>query len=176
MRIAFVRTGEREDRIHVRRDDGSEAGWRWGAAGPPHDLIHWAVEDGLGLERGFWGLVARGADFGFVNASGHSGKRTPSAIEDTSELLLAEAIVNSIQTALPLEPRWGDAQCLAWAATWAEEAGLQLPGPLDVGRYGELRREVEDWVGRYRALKAGTALEVSYPSASRRSEAARSGG
>ncbi len=60
--------------VHVHRDDGGE-GLALGRRRAAHDLVHWAVEDALGLERGFWGLVDAGADFGFVNASGHSGER-----------------------------------------------------------------------------------------------------
>ena len=29
----------------------------------PHDLTHFVVEAGLGLEHGFWNLVANGATF-----------------------------------------------------------------------------------------------------------------
>ena len=162
MEIAFVRTGESHDRIHVRRDDGREAAWRWSAGGPPHDLIHWVVEDRLDIDRGFWGLVARGAD--------------PSSGLEGPELAQAEAVVGSIQQAMPLDPPWTDLDCLRWAVTWCEQARVALPDRLDVERYGEIRREALAWVERYRALAPGEALDVAYPSASRRSDAARSGG
>ena len=57
MRIAFYRSGSSHDRIYVTRDDGSEESWRWPAGGPPHDLIHYAVETEPGLTGGFWGLT-----------------------------------------------------------------------------------------------------------------------
>ena len=150
MEIAFVKTGGSHDRIHARRDDGSQAAWRWGAGGPPHDLIHWVVEDALGLERGFWGLTAEGADL--------------DDLDDSSELMQAEAVVNSIQQGTATEPRWSDAECLRWAATWCEQARTELPSNLDVGRYGELRAAAEDWVARYRALGAREALHLTVPS------------
>lgn len=164
LEIAFVHTGEPHDRIHVHRADGSEAAWRWGAGGPPHDLVHWAVEDGLGLERGFWGLVDAGADFGFVNASGHAGERESAELGDTTELMQAEAVVNSIQQGTAMVPPWSDLECLRWAATWCEQARTELPTGLAIGRYGELRTHAEDWVARYRALGPAEALHVTFPS------------
>jgi hypothetical protein len=162
MEIAFVHTGESHDRIHISRDDGSEASWRWGAGGPAHDLIHWVVEDALLLERGFWGLVAAGADFGFVNARGHAGERCEGELGDTSELMQAEAVVNSIQQGIAIEPRWSDAECLRWAATWCEQAGVELPEGLDVALYGQIRADAERWVARFRELEPGEALDVRW--------------
>ena len=150
MEIAFVHTGESHDRIHVRRDDGSEVSWRWGAGGPPHDLIHWAVEDGLELERGFWGLVAGGAH--------------PQDELHGEQIHQAEAVVNSIQQAIRLDPPWSDLECLRWAATWCEQARTELPSGLDVESYGALRRDALAWVERYRALGPKEALDVTYPS------------
>jgi hypothetical protein len=164
LEIVFVHTGEPYDRIHVHREGGGEVAWRWGAAGPPHDLVHWAVEDALGLECGFWGLVDGGAGFGFVNASGHAGERESAELGDTTELMQAEALVNSIQQGIAIEPRWGDLECLRWAATWCEQARTELPQGLDVVRYGELRTLAEDWVGRYRALGPREALNVTFGS------------
>ena len=36
---------------------------RSGRTDLPHDLAHFVVEAGLGLEHGFWNLVANGASF-----------------------------------------------------------------------------------------------------------------
>ena len=60
MRITFVK-GQRSDRIHVQRPDGSEVTTELPHKGPtPHDAVHVFVERGLGLTRGFWGLIAEG--------------------------------------------------------------------------------------------------------------------
>ena len=160
LEIAFVHTGEPHDRIHVRRADGSEAAWRWGAGGPPHDLVHWAVEDGLGLERGFWGLVEWRR---LASSASGIGERV-AELGDTTELMQAEAVVNSIQQGIAMDPPWSDLECLRWAATWCEQARTELPAGLEIGRYGELRTDAEDWVARYRALGPGEALHVTFPS------------
>jgi hypothetical protein len=150
MQIAFVRTGEPKDRVHVRRDDGTEAAWRWGAAGPPHDLMHWVVERELGMADGFWGLVAAGAE--------------PADLDGGPQLMQAEAVVNSIQHGMTMDPPWTDLECLRWAATWCEQARTELPAGLDVGRYGALRATAEKWVARYRALGPREAISVTFPS------------
>jgi hypothetical protein len=43
----------------------------------PHDLAHFVVEGSLGLERGFWGSVADGAEFGGMERI--EGRRKPHA-------------------------------------------------------------------------------------------------
>ena len=160
MKIAFVRTGESHDRIHVERDDGSKAGWHWRAGGPPHDLIHWVVESELPIANGFWGLVADGADFGF-HTDVHQG-RVAAEIGDVTELLQAEACVNGIQIATGLEPRISDGECLEHAHRAAQESGVALPTGLDTWRYGEIRRSAEDWVRRYRQLERRQALHLTF--------------
>lgn len=53
----------------------------------PHDLGHFAVEQGLGIRRGFWGSVADGAVFGSLTHVG--GRRKPRAAERSKEILRA---------------------------------------------------------------------------------------
>ena len=163
MEIAFVKTGDSHDRIHVKRDDGSESAWRWGASGPPHDLVHWVVESRVPLEGGFWGLVAAGADFGFVNSHAHGvAEHDAPSIGDTTQLLQAEAVVNAIQMGMRLEPRLDDEGCLQWTKRWCEQASVPVPPGLDAARFAELRAAAEEWAGRYRALETGSALNVSF--------------
>jgi hypothetical protein len=45
----------------------------------PHDLAHFVVERGLALDRGFWGSVADGAEFGGMQRI--EGRRKPHASE-----------------------------------------------------------------------------------------------
>lgn len=53
----------------------------------PHDLAHFAVEQGLGITKGFWGSVADGAVFGSLTHV--SGRRKPRAAERSKEVLRA---------------------------------------------------------------------------------------
>lgn len=61
----------------------------------PHDLVHLATEAVLGLEFGFWGLVARGATFrrGMDRRQTRSGRALITA--HRSDLQQAEAAGNT---------------------------------------------------------------------------------
>jgi hypothetical protein len=53
----------------------------------PHDLAHLAIEQALGIRRGFWGSVADGAVFGSLTHM--SGRRKPRAAEHSKQVLKA---------------------------------------------------------------------------------------
>jgi hypothetical protein len=73
---------------------------------PPHDLIHFLVEKGMGLPRGFWGSIASGAKFSSVEII--EGRQKPKANERSAEIIKAnqrqlseaEAVVGAFQTVL----------------------------------------------------------------------------
>jgi hypothetical protein len=60
----------------------------------PHDLAHFVIESILGLQLGFWGLVAKGASFKSVAGRRRTrpGRRLISAHSEA--LSLAEYLVN----------------------------------------------------------------------------------
>jgi hypothetical protein len=136
MRIAFHRTGESHDRIYVTRDDGGELGWRWPAGGPPHDLMHYAIETTLGLHDGFWGLTAAGTDL---------GELTPEQARSIDE---AEAIVNAATSAV------------AVAGYGRTEA---RPPEVEPERFEAACDAAGEWIERWRALAAGETLVVFWP-------------
>ena len=51
----------------------------------PHDLAHFAIEQGLRIRGGFWGSVAQGAVFGSLTHV--SGRRRPKAAERSERIL-----------------------------------------------------------------------------------------
>lgn len=73
---------------------------------PPHDLIHFVVEEGMHLHRGFWGSIAAGAKFSSVEVI--DGRQKPKATERSAEIIKAnerqlseaEVFVGAFQTAL----------------------------------------------------------------------------
>ena len=136
MRIAFHRSGESHDRIYVNRDDGSERGWRWPAGGPPHDLMHYAVETELGLEGGFWGLTA--ADVSLEALSD----------EQAGALNEAEAIVNAATSAVAIPG-------------YSREAAR--PEGVDPRRFDAACDAAAQWLERWRAVGPGETLVVEYP-------------
>jgi hypothetical protein len=98
--------GAAADRIEFRRQDGSGSHFHFPKKGPiPHDVVHLLVEEALGLRRGFWGMVADGADPAAVQdiakAAGHaSAKRAKEPDPQIIEILQAERIVECFEADL----------------------------------------------------------------------------
>jgi hypothetical protein len=69
LEVTFLRNRGSRDRVYVTRSDGTSTGWDFPSYGdgPPHDLCHLVVEDGLGLSEGFWGLIDQHVDVGLVD-------------------------------------------------------------------------------------------------------------
>jgi hypothetical protein len=147
VRIAFHRSGESHDRIYVTRDDGSELGWRWPAAGPPHDLMHFAVETELGLGDGLWGLVASGANFSFATAHEQADPATRTLSDDqVPGLIRAETIVTTVTSAITVP-----------------DFDPEPPEGLNPDDFERACKAAERWFERWRALPDGETLVVSYP-------------
>lgn len=71
LEVTFVRNRGSRDRVYVTRNDRTSTGWDFPSysEGPPHDLCHLVVEDGLGLSEGFWVLVDQHVDVGLVTTN-----------------------------------------------------------------------------------------------------------
>ena len=105
MRVTIFK-GEADDRIEIRRADGSVADTRFPKKGPvPHDAVHWIVEETLGLRGGFWGMIAAGKHpedvQDIAKAAGHASASRAS-VPDASivELLQAERLVECFEAGL----------------------------------------------------------------------------
>ena len=105
MRVTIFK-GQTDDRIEIRRVDGSMAETRFPKKGPvPHDGIHWILEETLGLSNGFWGMIASGHHpkevQDIAKAAGHASVGRASAPEASIvELLQAERLVECFEAAL----------------------------------------------------------------------------
>jgi hypothetical protein len=127
------------------RADGSRT-WQHqrgaqGAFFPLHDLTHYAVETELGLDSGFYGLVAAGWELGDF---GSGGPRGP--VPD--EALAAESIVGMLDTERALR-----AQGLP--ALSAEEITAQIAAHRAAqGRAGGAPALTEEELARIRARRA----------------------
>jgi pimeloyl-ACP methyl ester carboxylesterase len=62
--VTFTRRPAQHDLVHVVRTDGTETEWGFPNRGDalPHDLVHFVVEQGIGLIDGFWGLIDDGVE------------------------------------------------------------------------------------------------------------------
>lgn len=99
MDVAIARKPGERDRIYVHRDDGTEVAWQFPTYGDllAHDLVHFVVEQELGLTDGFWGLVQGGAHVALVNDEATIVRDGRPLVDDPtvdfSGLLIAEACV-----------------------------------------------------------------------------------
>src|SRR4029453_7521528 len=72
---------ERDDRVVYRMHAGPIT------AEIPHDLVHFTVEDTLGITDGIWGAIAGGVVFRSMTHV--SGRRPPPAAERSTQLIRA---------------------------------------------------------------------------------------
>lgn len=165
MRIAITK-GAAGDRIAVTRADGSSAAFGFPRKGPyPHDAYHFFVERGLGMARGFWGLVASGMAPEAVQelalAGGHaSAKRAGVPEAGIVELIQAERLVECFEAA-----SWSggadDAGIMAMAEPgWA--AGHVAPPRGVPERLGAIRARLDAFCAAWRALPEGGTLELEW--------------
>lgn len=98
----------------------------------PHDLAQFVVERELGLERGFWGLLAAGASFKTVPGRKMTEPGRQLVRDHSDELNRVEGIVNT--------------NVFSWRRGAATPAGAALDGML----------------ARWRALKPGQELLLEW--------------
>jgi hypothetical protein len=100
----------------------------------PHDLAHFVVEEAVGLECGFWGLLAKGASFASVAARRPTRPGRELIRAHRAELAHAEDVVN--------------AHLKAW------RSGSRTP----------VAPALDRMLARWRALKMGEGLDVVWRS------------
>lgn len=113
MEISFRKLPENQHEILVRDRRGPDVRLPSQPTGPtmPHDLVHAAVEQTLGLSDGFWGAVAQGATFqGFelVTAGRHRCSGLKVLRRKGDAVMAAEMAVNwayRVWSGLPTEGR-----------------------------------------------------------------------
>jgi hypothetical protein len=90
MRVTFYRLPDHQwADVLIERDDGVVYRMHAGpvTAHAPHDLVHFTVEDALGMSDGIWGSIAGGVVFRSMTHV--SGRRPPHAAERSAELIRA---------------------------------------------------------------------------------------
>lgn len=152
MRVVAVKRppGGRRDRFVCHRGDGVEVSWAVaGPPGLPHDLQHLAVESVLGLERGFWGLVAAGLE----PAHRHAVRTLGGSGRGLHDLLVAEAAAVTLVEPHPRRQARFDERCRALGI-----APVPVADRLDAldACLGGLR-------GLWAATGPGRGLELRWP-------------
>jgi hypothetical protein len=167
MRIVFTRTGKKQNRVAVTRDDGTEVTFEWPEhPGLPHDLVHVVVESELGLRDGFWGLVHDGVDVVRINdASTRAlrGGRRAAEIDGRSllELYRAEAVVGVFASEAFGGPIDASMRREMIAHSCAQ-LGIDETPEIDDAVAERIRRRLGELGVRWNHVGPGESLEVDY--------------
>jgi hypothetical protein len=113
----------------------------------PHDLVHYVVEAELGLEFGFWGLVAAGAKLHSVQAY---GARDPRRIPQQDDPLVS-AHVDDLLAAE------------GFVAAFSGLPGSGSEPDLEPGQVERIRSRIGELNERWQATPAGEMLRLRWP-------------
>jgi hypothetical protein len=138
----------------------------------PHDLAHFAVEQGLGIRGGFWGSVAQGALFGsLTHVDGrrppHTEKRSQEILKrNTGELTETEVLVGLFNQAMEdgLGPDSPELRFRLGRYVWTPPG--QQPRRFtdsDIRRVCELWTKIQE---EWRTLQIGGTMELIWPESS----------
>lgn len=165
MRIEITK-GRTDDGIRITRANGTVALTRFPKKGPfPHDLVHVAVEDTLGLRNAFWGMIAGGRHpeeiAALASALGHSSA-AKAHVPDPSiiELIQAERLVECFEAEI-----WGgpaaleDLQSVADAAFSTSLVPRLVLSEADVAA---IRGRLSDLQAEWNSLPPGGTLACDW--------------
>jgi hypothetical protein len=119
----------------------------------PHDLLHYVVEDELGLEFGFWGLVSAGAKLQSVQAY---GARDPRRIPHQDDPLVT-AHIDELLTAE------------GFVAAFSGLPGTESEPELEPAQIERIRSRMTELNQRWQATPLGEMLRLRWPGDNRKS-------
>jgi hypothetical protein len=170
MHLSLTRLSDRRYETVITRGDGV----RFHVKGVghmfaiPHDLAHLAVEQALGLHRGFWGCVASGAVFESMTHLG--GRRWPHAAERSRQVLRgnhdhvieAEFLVRVINDALEQGHGAGSAELRQrlGADRWTPPG--QPPRPISDAEIAAACAAWNEMLEMWNALPVGGTLDFDW--------------
>jgi hypothetical protein len=147
---------ERDDGVVYRMDGGPVT------AEPPHDLVHFTVEDALEVADGIWGAIAGGVVF--KSMTHVSGRRPPHAADRSAALIRAHRddlqraeLLGGLVEAAAARP---GADVARLSAQWFASRPENAPEPARVAGAVEALHRVEE---RWRALPVGGSLTLTWP-------------
>lgn len=133
-----------------QRQDGAR-----GAFFPLHDLTHYAVETGLGYQRGFWGLLAEGWG---LDDFGKPWPRGPLPVE----ALLSEFIVGCFDQERAARVEWSAEDLNAGASAYFARYGAVRDRGLTEEDLRRVRSARQGLFARWAALPVGSTFELGF--------------
>ena len=165
MRITITK-GENEDRLHIVRSDGSAVSTRFAHKGPiPHDFVHLAVEQRLGLNDAFWGKVDGGAHpealAELARMGGHaSAKRASVPDPAIAQMVQSERMVECFEADLWSGGGARDGIRHMAEAGWAQSCVEPLP--LSDDDIDAIRADIAAFGESWRAMPPGESVTLDW--------------
>ena len=145
------------------RADGTITGQRSGEFFVRHDIHHYAVETTLGLDRAFYGYVAKGWDIQDFGTPWPKGKM---ADEDFPQLMLAEMFAAALD-----RDQFGDpltaGQLNGQLQQYSKEHSLASFTLVSENELNVARKRVSDILSCWQALPEGQTMELRFPTGDR---------
>ena len=157
MRIAFRKLNGERHVLAITRADGSREQVECETRSYLlHDLLHYAVESAAGLERGFWGHVARGKTLAEMNDRAVPAL-PPDAAAELQDIERAVGALSALAKGAPAE------QVLAGVQRYYPAVGVPTPPWLTAQLVAEVQERMRRLLGAWKATPYGGALELTWP-------------
>jgi len=174
MRIAIKRFVDHQ-RVEIERDDAgredegaiSPVAFDFPVKGPlPHDAVHFFVEREFAIARGFWGMVAEGAQpeeiQQMAKAGGHaSAKRAGVPDRLIADLVRAERLVEAFEAQF-----WSgslDEEAIIAMARSGWEASLVEPIALDRANIRQVYENMKEFARQWAKIDIGEQIVLEWP-------------
>lgn len=159
--VRFKKKSDGAAALSCLRSDGTTTWQRQdgqlGRFFPPHDLTHLAVESVLGIDRGFYGLIAGGWDISFFADPNGRGPNLP------HDALVAELIVGYLDLELRIGTSESAEDYNARMASYFADRTLPPPSlTLTDELLAQIRAARKEYFALWNALPAGETLELTF--------------
>lgn len=155
MEILFKK-GKSKDVMACKRADGSSTWMQTDRFMTIHDLAHYCVECELGMDKGFYGLVASGVDVtDFENKEKIRARNLP------EESVVAELIVNLILTERSDNRVIENFNETLRAS--ASQRGLSRLPSIEDQKLDSIRKQLDDLLNRWTFLPIDQAMVLTFP-------------
>lgn len=156
LRILLHKLTDERHALEIVRDDGrSERIECETRSYLEHDLLHYAVEAGAGLDAGFWGSLAGGRTLGEMN-----DRSRPEPAYAGPDGMVIERVVGALSSVT--KGRTPEA-LVSGLAHYAESLGQPWPTWLTVPFVEAVQERMRRLVGRWRATPFGRTMDLSWP-------------
>jgi hypothetical protein len=155
LQINLKKISPERSSLHCRRPDGTETWSRVHPFYPAHDLTHYSVETVLGLQQGFFGLIASGWELPDFIAKSVAARLPTEAFWAECAVGVTELLAN--RASPPTLAMWQD-------ALDQSVAGQKLPPFRGVTprEYGELNVLRTSLLARWAAIPVGEKLALDF--------------